>query len=271
MRNLLFMLLVMTSPYVRAQSEVRNYRTFIEEGKTWMVGYYRYFDREPFRFTAYVLNGDTVIADTKCKKMLEFCHSADATDTQAVYVGALTENAGKVFFIPPSGTTPGLLYDFTVSTGDELKLMDASGQTTASADTEVEVRVIDERNVEERGSNLHCISIQDKYDLERADVLTYTLWIDGVGGSKGPLSNCHTNTIGLGIRLISCRVGGREIYDEEHNPALFIHDILSGIHSTAMQQTENGKYFDLAGRRLTTRPTKGLYIEGGRVRINNGK
>ena len=268
MKYALFIFLLITSPCVRAQSDIKTYRPFVEEGKEWTVGYYRYFDSEPFRYIDFVLSGDTIIADIACKKMLEHYYSADGTDEQVAYAGALTETGGRVFFYPPSSTVSGLIYDFTSSTGNVLTLMDAARQTPSVSASGVEAHVIDERYVENGRSRLHCISIQDDYDTERTDVLTYTLWIDGIGGIKGPLSNCHTNTQGLGAVLISCRVDDREIYNEEQNPTHVVHDILSGVSFTTIHQSVNSKFFDLSGRRLAAPPARGAYIKDGEVRLN---
>ena len=268
-KQILVFLLTSLSGITAMAADATETRPFIEEGKTWTVGYYRYFDLEPFMFTDYVLSGDTVIAGTVCKKMYERHYHADGTDEQTLYSAALTEADGRVYVYPPSSVTSGLLYDFTAFIDQTLALR---ALTSVPEGSDVEAQVIDERDVEVGESSLHCICIQDDYDVtESRAQMTYTLWIDGVGGSKGPLWNCHTNTVGLGVELISCHVGDRVIYRSSQNPDSYIRDILSGISSPTTQQMKNGKsenseYFDLTGRRLAAPPARGLYIEDGKVR-----
>lgn len=187
--------------------EADDYRPFIEEGKQWTVGYWRYFDTEAFRTDVYSIKGDTIIGSLTCSKLL----TADR------YVGALYEEGRKVWLIQPGETDLKLLYDFGAKVGDELLL---NGGTA--------IKVTDVRTIDYHGRQMRCICFEDESDIwgREDEDISQSVWIEGVGSCIGPLRNCLLNNlVGLAVSVVSCRSRNGIIYENADSPCGRLADL----------------------------------------------
>lgn len=108
-----------------------------------------------------------------------------------------------------------------------------------------------------------------------------TYMTEAIGGNAYAHAVIPIDIGSLASQMDYCRIGTDTLYSRSN------YNAEDGISVPSIGQTANGEsynersksgeasrlkeYHDLTGRRLAARPTKGLYIEGGRVRINNGK
>ena len=195
--------------FVYAQEKTDNYRPFIEEGTTWTVSYWRYFDTEAFRTDVYSIKGDTIIGSLTCSKLL----------TGDQFVGALYEEGRKVWLIKPGETAMTLLYDFGAKVGDELLL---NGKTAA--------KVTDVRTIDYHGRQMRCISFEDEsstWDGQNDDI-SQSVWIEGVGSCIAPLDNCLLNNrTGVGMWVTSCQSRAGIIYENADSPCSRLADMLT--------------------------------------------
>ena len=220
-RNLLSMTLLLCMTAVSAQEVLYSYRPFVEEGKQWTVGYWRYFDADAFRTEVYSIMGDTLIGTQSCSKLF-----ADRK-----YIGALHEEGRRVWMIHPKETELKLLYDFGTQAGDELLL---NGNTSA--------RITDVRTIAYHGRQMRCISFEDesnKWEYAH-ECISQSVWIEGVGSCFSPLDNCLLNNrLGLTASVISCRTPDGIIYESADNPCARLADM--GTQENYRAIVEEGK------------------------------
>ena len=96
---------------------------------------------------------------------------------------------------------------------------------------------------------MKLVNVNDSRDIN--------YWIEGIGALAGPTTPFYYGmTGGEDTSIASCYVGDQCIYRRVPN----------SIQLPA-NDTQKPVYFDLSGRRLQQKPTKGIYIQGGRVLI----
>ena len=181
-----------------------DYRPFIEEGKVWVVkgaGISPYgYPLEPWIEYCY-FDGDTIIGGQTCKQM-KFITNDNPSPR---YIGVWYEQDKKVYFagnnieredwgVYFAGDRPQfeLLYDFTLSSGDTIKLGDfmyivkkTSGDITGFKGT------------------YYDVGGKDSF-IER--------WFEGVGSESWPYLNQPYYVSGSGGTLLACVVGDEVIY-----------------------------------------------------------
>ena len=200
-------LILDVSEFKKSLQEEDSYRPFVEEGKQWTVGYWRYFDTEAFRTEVYSIMGDTLIGTRSCSKLF--------ADGQ--YIAALYEDDRKVWMISLEETNPKLLYDFGAQVGDELLL---NGSTSA--------KITDVRTIDYHGRQMRCISFEDKSNEweNTHEYISQSVWIEGVGSCLSPLTNCMMNNlVGLSVSVVSCRTPDGIIYESSDNPCARLADM----------------------------------------------
>ena len=83
-------------------------------------------------------------------------------------------------------------------------------------------------------------------------------WIEGIGSLAGPTTPFYYGmTGGEDTSIASCYVGDQCIYRRDPD----------SIQLPATDTPKSVSIYDLSGRRLQQKPTKGIYIQGGRVLI----
>ena len=92
-----------------------TYRPFVEEGKTWVLGWYKEGadSTDPERIEYQYLQGDTIIDGLQYKR----CMIDDGENMPGRYAGAVREDERVVFFCPQGTTAPLRLYDFASPAG----------------------------------------------------------------------------------------------------------------------------------------------------------
>lgn len=235
MKKYLLLLLTLMSMASWAQE---NYLSLVEQGKKWTYrcnGHVYEFD---YRYT---LEGDTTVAGNDCLKMY-----SDNKDNKGEirYEGALYEENKKVYCFYPEKDEATLLYDFGCKVHDTLKIGNVD-LISLSIDTITGI-----------------ICKGERYDFQaqlpeedESFVMGIVSWIEGVGATKDffnmlPLAGNYNS-------LVACEVNGEVLYQSS-----------TAIQSVRSRQpNDNGAIFDLQGRRLSSLPSKGIYIQNGRKRI----
>ncbi len=143
-------------------------QSFVSPGNQWNVKLSFFFDASTEIFT---IGGDTVIEETHYKIIY---HSFDSLETH-FYAGALREYDDRVYYRPP-GATEGLLYDFTLNTGDTTYIRN---YFCGDIDIPIVVEAVD--SVEYEGV------LRKRWTLNVMHTDWYEYWIEGIGSLSGPV------------------------------------------------------------------------------------
>ncbi len=230
----LFIILFFCSPLFQAQSQ--DYIPFVVEGKVWNIEkvstWVGWPDYGVVRTEKCELKGDTVIVGVTYKKYYE----------EGVYRMAMREENKKVYVQYKSSNQEVLLYDFGLKEGERFTSSHDEEYVFTSED------YVEYDNKEFRRMKL--VNVNDSRDIN--------YWIEGIGALAGPTTPFYYGmTGGEDISIASCYVGDQCIYRRNEN----------SIQLPATDADKSSALFDLSGRRLQQKPTKGIYIQGGRVLI----
>lgn len=219
---------------------------FVQDGKVWVyyVSNFIYEWEESYR-----LEGDTVIGSRNCLKLYYTCQ---VYGQEHVYKGAmLNKSNGNVYFIAPDSTTPVLMYDFTSLPG-----------------TIIDVGPFELRINAKKYAKYHeeYLKVIDYCPLERERFEGQ--WIDGVGiiicGNLTTLVDGYGTWYDGGERqLKSCTVNDEVVF--EWNDFHTSSQIITGISNpSVLPSNKKNSIFDLQGRKLQSKPSRGIYIEDGK-------
>lgn len=146
-------------------------QNFVSEANRWNVyatGYPSYIATE-----TYIIEGDSSFNGKIYKKIWQ---TYDSVDVIWSYKGLLREDSNRVFYIPPGGTE-GILYDFNAEPGDTVMIINMFCYEPVS----VIISAID--TVEYMGVKRKRWFLGDNWSSD--------FWIDGIGGSLGPLHSAY--------------------------------------------------------------------------------
>ena len=174
------------------------FRPFIEEGKVWKVGSTLIRDNLVKMVEYYYFDGDTVINNKTCKRMM--CQryvNPEYPDYAIVmhypmlrYVGAWYEEDQKVYFA--TNNQVKLLYDFSANANDTIEISNNSYVVGAKQTGGV------------KGfKGVYRDILMGNYN---------TTWLEGVGGIDGPTVSVYSGEENHAIFLMSCTVGDEVIY-----------------------------------------------------------
>ena len=279
MKKFLFGLMLAAMPVLAWASSIENgYHPMLAEGKVWNIrldegGLLEVIEGQIYRYrqTTYYslsISGDTVVGDKTYKKMFR----RPTTVLRKYYAPA--EMAGKEETFDLTGECTlwhelwreegqkvyaylydkeELRYDFSAEPG---MMVNVSSVST-------DILSIDDISL--YGKNLRRFHIamhdyQDQYDR---------VWIEGVGHPDGPFRvwGLEVND-GRSYQLLSCYEDGECIYSvEEYEKMEQALPILNRPISEPSAYPGNVPLFDLQGRRLTGKPSKGVYIENGQKKV----
>ncbi len=210
----------------------QTYVPFVEEGKVWnmCLTWTDWTGNTRYATEKWEISGDTIIHSVKYKKYYE----------QGNYVCAFREENQQVYAC--KGEKEWMLYDFCKKEGDRI----------ANAQAEYEVT----GNFSLNNGLLQCWELTN---LE--DPLDKNYWVEGVGGLCGPLFPFYRNMDG-GVRfaILSCLVQDKILYQSGDMPSCILHSRSDG-------QDMATSCYDLQGRKVTGKPSRGLYIIGGKKRV----
>lgn len=188
-------------------------QNFLVEGKTWNCYYPNGSGLLGQTLHTFYIEGDTLVADRKCKKMY-CCNDADKAATMRL-AAVLYEEGRKVFMIKPDEETGRLLYDFGADVGDVRYVyechVDRDGTVTYN-ESPVEITVTEKEDIVcTDGAVIPVIRFTMKYS--NGD--TYEgCWNDGCGSFVCPLTSCAgLETGGFCMNLLRCIVGKEVIYE----------------------------------------------------------
>ena len=261
---------------VQAQTSALDYRPFAQDGKIWVaqVGLIMeniYGNR---------IDGDTLINGEIWKKVYNYWGSEEKSE----YYAAIRDVEKKVYIIAKGSNKARLLYDFDLKEGNTVKcgiegnafgcLLNSGERLDTLLGFPLEAYLKVERidTIMARGL-LHrrfTLSLQDafkRYFLQGWEtVVGSVIWIEGVGSGAGPFSPWlpipPDGSYLLGCDVNKTCIFGYPDFYEADNPA----DI-SSSKSQDVQPSEISGLYDSSGRRLSTPPAKGVYIENGRKRL----
>ena len=217
-----------------------DYRPLVEQGKKWTYHHDTYQYVYDYHYT---LEGDTVVSGKDCLKM----YSENKDDKgERQYEGALYEEDRKVYCFYPGKDEASLLYDFGCEVDNVLHIHGVELVTQAIGAIEV------------NGKNINRYDFQVQQtisDSEETFVIGNMSWVEGVGATRDFFSMLPLD--GNYNSLVACEVNGEVLYQSATS--------IQGIKSNTLNN--DGAIYDLQGRRLSSLPAKGLYIQNGKKRI----
>ena len=257
-----------------------TYRPFVEEGKEWQSSFGSGMARQ-------YIGKDTLIAGQQWKIWMQqervLPEIGFPTVTEEYYKLYVYEQDKKVWFLFDCETSPRLFFDFGAGVGDTLEVAVPSAYTKAELDV----------SSKEYGYDLYerwwtaRIVIQD---IQPVNILGhqysrfyYSYQSPGMAiNSPDYWPNYHqtyiTEAVGghfyahevLPIDINSyascmdyCRVSSDVLYCRSD---FNIYDVIEGVETPHQVSQRTSALFDLTGRRLSAPPTRGLYIEDGKIK-----
>ena len=215
---------------------------FIVEGKVW---YYEHTDtRSTYIYKVY-FEGDTLMDNQQCKKMV-----IERPGAAPYYGGACYEDGGKVwmYYTTYSDKAPQkwLLYDFTCMEGDTL-----TGLVTYQNAEFVVSEVSTVRSFGKERRRIALIPVQNS-----AQAPGY--WLEGIG------SRFHISAlwpvIGASERFYSCELDGEVIADQSSFGDAALQT--AGMEEEIMvEKLPQGNFYNLQGIHMKSLPSKGVYIQ----------
>ena len=217
------------------------YRPFVEEGKVWAVKVISDWWPTEEWFEYYYFDGDTIVNGQKAKRML-FDRIGTSQDTYGEYVGAWFEQDKKVYYAANGKQQFELIYDFTLSTGDNIQSLEGILQVTKMSG---------------------CIPgfKGTYYDLQYSyDTNIVERWLEGVGSESYPWLNLRGEWAGSRGDLLYCIVGDEIIYynSEEGDPYImgakkrfdFTHTIKIDPKAPMKREAEQSLYGEYNNQQL---------------------
>ena len=251
-----------------AQELDDEYIPFVEEGKTWYCGYNHPGVTTPptpespfgkFIDCIFTMSGDTEINGKTYKKV--YCQFKEYYgDEEQHYYCAVREEGYRVYIVEEEATEEQLIYDFShwgenvTLTYNDLKYgRDGGKRRERLLPGQVEFTV--------------CKYIGEDLDLSYGA----GVWVVGVGAAiENPFAFESLYILydeprfGKHISVYTCMKDGKYIYIDDWrashgSPITAIEDRINIDNSS-----KSSHLYDLQGRRLSTQPTKGVYIQNGK-------
>ena len=212
----------------------------VRGGKKWT---YRHNTFENVYDYYYILEGDTVIAGKNCLKMYS---ENKGNQGEIRYEGALYEEDMKVYLFYEEIDVPEVMYDFNCQVGDTLHFQGPSLVMQAIESVEI------------LGMSRKRYDFQAQIETDESNeifVLGNESWLEGIGSMKDffnmlPLYGNYNS-------LVACEVNGVTIYQSP--------TAIQGVRP--YKPKADGAIYDLQGRRLSSPPRKGIYIQNGKKMI----
>ena len=233
-----------------AQEEITP---LLQEGKVW---HYQYNPAPASLHLQhhFLVQGDTIISDVKYYKILIKMTSDTMGERPYEYYCAMREESGKVFRVNDKSYKEELLYDFNMSQGDSLSYTEEDRVVKLLVKNVGQIKLRDERMVK-------CLTLEKSIMSETTG---YIYLIEGIGPSIGLTQPIGKDTgTGVGYRFLSCEDSNEQLLTEE--------DLHAHLYPTMIGATSNEPsfniFFTLQGRRLTAKPSKGVYIQDGKKRV----
>ena len=256
-----FVMLLCASIAGRAQQS--EYSPLAVDGKMWTMWYKLVVPPEygnVVEYGQFKAEGDTIIDGIQFKWIWEVYKDKDTNQQKWSRTSYLIgDDEGKVWLsrILRGESKKALIMDFTMKEGDRLPSTDMSYpyQVVAVSDTILSTSTDGKRRkvvyVRMTGKNTW---------IEGYGNISTDEWIEGIGSTKyGFMGGYGALMLGSSKRLEKCELGGVILFEYGNSTGIMLP------RNRARDAT--GTLHDLHGRRLTSKPEKGVYIEGGRKRV----
>jgi len=275
---------------IHAQEDF-DYRPFIEEGKVWVSKPEIFFNQAGIHTPRYVVEydyfeGDTVVAGRQCKKWIQDYRSPEGEKLLSRFV-TMYEEDKKVWFFFKGETEPMLAYDFGAQVGDTVAVVQPCAYyyedfkehglieeyMERSSDSIIILSKTEEELLGKRRTVTYFSSMNRLNGSSKSDrYLEYNYYMYGIGTHYCPNYNTGVNSGNGSSWLMYCIVGDETLYADEEKAQFWGIARPSAVTvPSSIQPNSHPQLFDLTGRRLSARPTKGLYIEDGKVRVGGKK
>ena len=250
-------------------TEVAGYRQFVEDDKQWLVVSNMYGF---WYIKLFYSDGDTIISERPCKKVM-LRYEDDNSSATSLYCCVFEENE-RVYYYPAENgpsTSPMLLYDFTVTPGDTIRL----GGERKGVHNEALYQVWKDLLLENREGKFHGM-LATEYDPELTYVdensrLPLYEWYEGIGNIFSPFRKkpWGKEMGGLNEFVYECRSSGRVIYHTSYavydeDRVLRMWNGIDGIKDTLQRE---GCRYAIDGKQIKGTSPKGVYIVNGKKYI----
>lgn len=222
---------------------------FLVEGKVWEVWTWSpkntFEDMvekdEPTWKFFYEVRGDTVIDGRNCKKI----YGKERGEERLL--GCFYEDEqGRVYL-----STGQLLYDFEMEPGEVSNFVVYDGGSWGMVIPGFQREKL---TIERLGRKYDMLEV----GTDHPDYLG-SLWLRGVGDIGNPLRNFYEMLLGSPSYYVRrCTLGDRILFESAGKPETPV-----GIEEFRMSEQKSNAVYDLSGRRLSGKPQKGMYIQGG--------
>jgi hypothetical protein len=146
----------------------------------------------------YCANGVDTIIDLQVYKKIDLCYA-----TSSSYHGALRYDTGRVFFVPKDSINEFLLYDFTVSIGDTINVIQSADMTTPYYTT-MDIPILDIDTITVNGTPRRRIN---------GTSAPFNTWIEGIGSNAGLFMFFEQNVSNYEFGLNCASVNDTTVYD----------------------------------------------------------
>ena len=249
MKRILLTFIILSLTLNNVVAGEKTGRPLLQKGKVWNYDY-TYVDISFQRHhgsATYWTEGDTIVDG---RRLFWMCFS-NSEDEGQVFRQLWFENEGKVYTCDSKGRTADLIYDFTLSTGDD------APDYTVSAFFPNGFKVVSTDSILVRGilrKRLILANPEGKTGSEKK-----ITWVEGIGGTKG-LDEPVMRMVGDGreYTLLSCYLDNKCIFEKEDFEAPTYYPMLVegrvwnvvSIHPAEPPESEStpGYYKDIKGR-----------------------
>lgn len=272
-KNLITSILCSICISVEAQTTQVDYRTMVEDGKTWRMQVGNIKEN----VYSYVIDGDTLINGETWKKVRNFLSMPIYENSCFV---ALREEDKKVYAIAKGSNRPRLLYDFGMKEGDLVMCGIESNAFGCLLDADEKpdtlmgfpfryylyLNSIDTITVREQQFRRFTLWFLDPFKSSlKWDGVDEIVWVEGVGSSFGPFAPWMPllpkgNSI---LFHLDCSKDKNFIFGSND---FYVSSETSAIRRAHPVRKENQESYDLQGHRLSNPPQKGIYIHDGKKR-----
>lgn len=230
-----------------------NYRPFAVEGKTWKCTSWSWGNLVEHSET-YTIKGDTVINGMYCKKLYSGQNFRYFVYEQNRKVFAVLHKKGT-----PDDVFTRLLFDFSLEPCDTV--INSNGRGTFRVTVLRVDTIVNSNNDSFRRMLVRTGPLNEAGEYAEKPPYQELYWIEGVGSSRCPEDSYFwPNGSEPGRRMEECFENGECIMTYSEMMA----EGSSGVNSVTAPQPLSASIYDLQGRRLSTKPQKGVYIRDGR-------
>ena len=244
-KSILFLIVLFAAIAVRAKVMYEGSNMLVD-GRVWNVVIFQKVESGMTPLNVfYRLDGTEEVDGMECSKLYYSLSSGRDSNADYKFGCYMRQDGDKI-----SALLDGVwveLFDFGLQVGDKLPSND---------------NVIGRNPMQFNDSN---------YEFD-VIIMFNNVWIVGIGNQTyGPFNDLPPilpDIDNYGAFCIEVLDGGESLFNlESMAKSIGNSYYLAGIEDAKASSTDSGKIFDLHGRRLTSKPEKGVYIEGGRKRV----